>query len=227
VKASEDYMTVLRNSLKRKRVVNMLYSTGEIMERAEETIFRPQQEHLDTAKKRYPDLGKLTELWKNEVGALPFSKIKYHIETAKHLLEIDGEVIPVAFLYFSDKPPLIVSTIIKRPTDRYLIAKDISNKIAETYCVSLIIVAEFWGGEMPNPGEDYIPASVQRKTEGIHVLAATPGRLDCCTVSILRDESGKPIFDSENYETNCKHTDFPSLRRVYEVWGNAPWAKQV
>ena len=225
VSIDEDYMEKLHNNITRGRIVRILYSSGEFMEQVSTKIYRPTEENMEAAKKRYPRIKKLTELNREEVGDIPFSKIPYHVETAKHFMEIDGKLLPAAFLYFPDKPPIIKFLGMSRPADRYVMFESIAKQIAETRCKAVVVISEFWSGDMPKEGEKYVPASTQRKGEGLLVIAASPIRLDQYSVEVTRDENGKPILGEERHDKNTDPKETPSFKRIYDVWENADWSK--
>lgn len=221
----EDYMVKLHNMIEQGRIVRILYSTGEIMDEASTATTRPNEESMQEAAKRYPKTNQLIELNKNEVGEIPFSKIPYHVESAKHFMEIDGSILPVVFLYFPDKAPIVEFLLMGRPADRYLMFEKIARKVAETRCKAVVTVSEFWRGDLPKDGESYIPASTQRKGEGIWIIAASPTQLEQYSVEITRDKNGKPVLGEERHDKNMDPNETPSFKRIYNVWEDADWAK--
>ncbi len=224
VSADEDYMVKLHNTIAEGRINQISYSSGAIMTRSSLRITLAE-DSFNEVYKRYSKLEAILELSKVEAGDLPFNKIPYHIETAKHFLEVDGSIMPTVFLYFTDKPPIIQALGFSRPTDRYLIAEDIAKKITETQCAAVVLVTETWHGKMPKNGEKYIPASVQKAGESISVFASSPKRLDRYSVEILRDKNNKSIIGEENHSKNMNPDNVPFFNRIYDVWADVEWAK--
>ena len=218
-------MEKLHNDITLGRIVRILYSSGEFMKQMSTEMYRPNEETMEAAKKRYSKTKQLTELIKEAVGDIPFSKIPYHVETAKHFMEVDGSLLPAVFLYFQDKPPIVKFLGMSRPADRYLMFELIAEQVAETRCTAVVSISEFWRGDLPKKGEKYIPASTQRKGEGIWVIAASPTRLDQYSVEVTRDEDGKPVLGEERHDKNTDPKETPSFKRIYHVWKNADWAK--
>lgn len=225
VSAEEDYMEKLHNTITQGRIVRILYSSGEFMTQMSTEMYRPTEESMEATKKRYPKTKQLAELSKEEVGDIPFSKIPYHVETAKHFMEVDGSILPAVFLYFSDKPPVIKFLGMSRPADRYVMFESIAEQVAETRCTAVVTISEFWRGDMPKEGEKYVPASTQRKGEGIWVIAASPTRLDQYSIEVTRDENGKPVLGEECHDKNTDPKETPSFKRIYDVWEKAEWSK--
>lgn len=225
VNVNEDYMVKLHNTVAQGRIVRILYGSGEFMSEMSTMMHRPTEEGMEKAKKRYSKTEQLIELSKNEIGEIPFSKIPYHAESAKHFIGVDGSILPVAFLYFHDKPPVMQFLGMSRPADRYLMFERIAEKVAETRCTAVITVSEFWRGDLPKPGEKFIPASTQKKGEGIWVIAASPKRMDQYSIEITRDKDGNPVLGKENHEKNTNPEETPSFKRIYDVWKTADWAK--
>mgnify|MGYP001313222042 CR=1 FL=1 len=225
VNVDEDYMVKLHNTVAQGRIVRILYSSGEVMTEVSTTIYRPSKKSLKIAEERYSKLKEIVESTKNEVGEIPFSKIPFHVEMAKYTMEVDGSILPAVFLYFPNKPPIIEFLGMSRPADRYLIFERIAEKVAETRCTALVTISEFWRGVMPKPGEKYVPASIQKKGEGIGIIAASPTRLDQYTVKILRDTEGKPILGKEDHNKDMNSDDMPSFKRIYDVWKTADWVE--
>ena len=101
----------------------------------------------------------------------------------------------------------------------------IAEKVAETRCIAVVAVSEFWRGDFPKEGEKYVPASIQRKGEGIWVIGASPTRLDQYSVEVTRDENSKPVLGDERHDKNMDPKETPSFKRIYDVWKDADWAK--
>lgn len=225
ISIDEDYMVKLHNDVTQGRIVRILYSSGEILTEVRTAINRPTEESMQEVAKRYPKTKQLIKLSKEEAGEIPFNKISYHVESAKQFMEVDGGILPVAFLYFLDKPPIIEILGMNRPADRYLTFEHLAKKVEETKCTAVITIAEYWRGDVPKKDENYIPASTQRKGEGVWVIAASPARLDCYSIEINRDKDNKPILGNEYHHKDVEQESMPSFSRIYNVWKNAEWAK--
>lgn len=225
VSLDEDYMEKIHNNITRGRIARILYSSGEFLEQMRTEMYRPTEESMEAVKKRYTRTKQLIQLNREDVGDIPFSKIPYHVEAAKHFMEVDGSLLPAAFLYFADKPPIIKFLGMSRPADRYVMFESIAEQVAETRCKAVVVISEFWRGDIPKEGEKYVPASTQRKGEGLWVTAASPTRLDQYSVEVTRDENGKPVLGEERHDRNTDPKETPSFKKIYDVWENADWSK--
>ena len=121
----------------------------------------------------------------------------------------------MAFLYFKDRPPTHIILGLEDPATKYLIFEHLAEKVDETNCEAVVVVAEAWSGDMPTKNEDYIPAHKQQKKEFIWIIAATPQKTEGYTIEIVRNTDDKPLLKKEKKldDTKCY-----ALNRIYENW---------
>ncbi|MBI2109199.1 MAG: hypothetical protein HYT93_03430 [Parcubacteria group bacterium] len=222
VKPGQDFMITIRNDVKKGRILKVHYSQNTILTPKERSvslfdkISGSDETHYERAKKRYGVPKEIMALMNTGGKDLPFSQVRYHIETAKHLFSIDGYVDPVAFLYFPDRHPEIIRIQMDKPEDRYLMAERIAEKVEETHCAAVLIVGEMWLGELPKEGEDLVPPRLQKnKKEQVMILAASPERTEMHFMGINRKPDGTATLDKE-FKESVGNIGF--LTRVYKVW---------
>jgi len=212
----QDFLSALHNKIKQGRITRINYKTGEIYRQFTEQIFRPDIKLLEKVRKHYGDQKPISILMDKSGTDLPFNNIRFHIEMAKHLFNVDGYLIPMAFLYFPDHPPTEIVLGLDDPASKYLIFEHLAEIVEETGCQALVIVAEAWSGNLPKKGEKYVPAHIQQKNEFIWIVATTPEKTQSYQIEILRDKEKKPMLKAEKEITMGK---FPALDRIYRVWG--------
>lgn len=226
VKEGEDFLVVIRNKVKKGRVLKMLYKEDRALAFKNED-FSPfdkvpgkEETYGELAEKRYgpaKEIIKSVETKNRAVGDLPFNKIELHIRASRHFFAIDGHVQPIAFLYFPDRSPMMIQLELKNPEDRYLMAELIAEKVEETHCAAVLMVGETWSGEPPMEGRELIPPRLQEnKKEHVMVLAASPARTEMCLIEIKRNSDGSASLGKEVKETNPNGVGFFS--RIYKVW---------
>jgi len=215
VESFEDFMSVLHNKILKSRITRINYKTGGIYEEYTRKIFHPNAEMLKRIKERYGNPEYFFSLIDNSGINIPFNNIEYHIEMAKHLFNIDGYLQPIAFLYFSDKEPILMGLGLYDPATRYLVFEKLAEKIEETRCCAFVVVGESWRGDMPREGEEYIPARIQKKSEYISILGVNSKEKQEYHIEIIRDENGNPTIEKEVRVENSKHA---WLDRIYRIW---------
>ncbi len=211
----ENFRVVLHNKIKKGRITRINYKTGEIYGEIIGNINRPSDNILIQAKEKYGEIKSLSSLISTSSDDIPFNNIQYHLEMAKHLFTIDGFLVPMAFLYFPNRPPTHIILGLNDHATKYLVFEKLANTVEETNCEALIVVSEVWSGDMPKKGEEYIPAHIQKKEEYIWLIAATPYKKKEYAIKIVRDKDGKPSLNKEEIVENGEQI---SLDRIYKNW---------
>lgn len=218
----DDYRVVLRNEVKRHRIVNIQYHSGKIIQFQSEILCLEDEalnkESFETSglKDRYGDFKRIMSLMNRSGLDLPFNQLDYHIEAAKHIMSIDKFLYTTTFLYFSDKEPEILTFDLCHPSDRYLMVEKIAERVEETHCKALVHVAEAWEGKMWKSGEEPIPPRMQEdKKELILIIAASPEKVRSVEIDIFRDEGGNITFGEEQESSDAS---IPFLSKVMKVW---------
>lgn len=217
-----DFMVALHNRVKKGRICHIMYKDGSSLVQ-EQTLFNPTEKvseddetHMVRATKRYGIPKEIMRLMNTSGADLPFNNVKYHIEMAKHLFAIDGQVVMVVFLYFPDQPPIIIEPDMSQPANRYTMMEKIAEKVEETHCEAVVIVGEMWSGEMPKDGEEPIPARHQKdRKEFVSILATSPTKTTKHVIEIIREENGGATLGLESI---AEEQTYPVLARIYDVW---------
>lgn len=222
VEPGMDFMVVLHNRVKKGRICHIMYKDGSSLVQ-EEDVFNPtlrvsgsDKTHMERAKERYGVPKEIMSLMDTSGTNLPFSNVKYHIEIAKHFFGIDGHVEMVAFLYFPDRPPIIIQPDMSQPANRYTMMEKIAERVEETHCEAVVIVGEMWSGEMPKDGEEPIPARHQKdRKEFVSILATSPTKTTKHVIEIIREDNGSATLGLESI---AEEQTYPVLARIYDVW---------
>ena len=226
VEEGKDFMITIRNAVKKCRTLKVLYTQDKKLSYSyKEGSFSPldkvpgtNETYAETAEKRYSMPDTIKNLKDNLKEELPFSKIPFHIEMSRHMFSVDGRVDPIAFLYFPDRPPIMIPMPLGEPQDRYVVGELLAEKVEETHCTALLTVGEVWLGEQPKPGEELIPPRLQKnKKEQVMILAASPEKTVMHTIDILRRPDGTATLGKEVHKSSAPN-DFGFFSRVYRVW---------
>lgn len=216
INALDNFMVVLHNKIKRGRITRINYKTGDIYKTLTSVVMdRPDKNLLVQAEKKYGDIKKFSALLDSSGNNIPFNNLPYHLEMAKHLFANDGFLVPMAFLYFKDRPPIHIILELEDPATKYLIFEHLAEKVDETNCEAVVIIAEAWGGDMPTKNKDYIPAYKQQKNEFIWIVAATPQKTETYVIDIIKNIDGKSLLKEEK---RLDDSECYMLSRIYDNW---------
>jgi hypothetical protein len=222
VNETEDFMVLLRNKLKKYRIIKVLYKDGAIIREVLSSVnlrdkINNDESLREKAKKRYGLPDAIISLFDKTSKNSPFNNLKYHSEMAKHLFKIDKHLVNVAFLYFPDQPSQMISFELIEPHDRFLMGDTIAEKIEESHCKALIYVGEIWRGKIGDKGDLPLPPRLQEdRKEALMIIAAAPKKLMINMVDFERD--GENITFGETYEKEVEIHEMPLLAKTYEIW---------
>lgn len=210
----EDFMITLHNKIKKGRITRINYKTGEIYGEIASVINHLDNQSLIIVKERYGDDKSISSLMDISDKNMPFNNIQYHLKMAKKIFNTDGFLYPIAFLYFANRPPTIISLCLHDNVNKYLVFEKLAETVEETGCEALIVVTEVFSGNLPKESEEYIPAYIQKKKEFISLVAATPDKKMEYQIEIVRDKDGKTILKNEEEVEVVNY----SLDRIYKNW---------
>ncbi len=228
----KDFMITLRNDIKKGRIVDILYKSGKTM-KPQSITFNPFKDKAPNSDKSFSEVAKERYWIPKEIFALmdssgenlPFNNVKYHIEMARHLFKVDQRVDTVAFLYFFNKPPMIIQLGMDNPADRYAIMDRLAEQVEETHCTAVVFVGEVWIGNYPKSGEEFVPARYQKdKKEAVSILAASPDKVEEYLMDIERGSEVLPTLGAERLNEGGT---FPMLSRIQRVWEYQKTPKDV
>lgn len=219
----EDFMVVLRNKLKKKRIARVTYNDGGLLvsniSRINQSEIFPEYSKAEIEKKvteKYGSVSDLKKIMEPSSEEVPFCFLNYHLEMSKRFMLNDKGILPVCFFYFSKKePPRMVFFKPENPASRFSMAENIADIAEETHCKAIIFISEVWIGDIAKEKKDYIPARLQKnKKEAVSIVAVTPSQTKSILLPFHRQDD-KIILEKEQYE---KTTEWPFLNKLNKVW---------
>lgn len=168
------------------------------------------------AKIRYGKNIKIKKI-KNQGSNDPFDELEFFLESAKNILKIDGNHVPMISIFYENGKRELWNIPTNNKTEQYLVIREVAKEIRKEQVKGLIFILEAWMSHEKNLKENTYACDDPKRKEALILTAIREdGKYVCYTTPFFH------LGDSIVLEKTCTDSSLEEaywLYPIFEAWG--------